>query len=88
MPLDVAIDDIVRLRKPHPCGSMDWKVVRLGADIGLVCLGCGHRIMMPRSVLTRRMKTIVQHGPRPTPEQLAHLQATEAGDSAASPANL
>ena len=30
--LDVAIDDIVRLRKPHPCGSTDWRVVRLGAD--------------------------------------------------------
>ncbi len=85
MPLDVALDDIVRLRKPHPCGSTDWKVVRLGADIGLVCLGCGHRIMLPRSILARRIKTFVQHGPRPTPEQLAHLQATEAADSSSPP---
>lgn len=85
MPLDVAIDDIVRLRKPHPCGSTDWKVVRLGADIGLVCLGCGHRIMLPRSVLARRIKTFVQRGPRPTPEQLAHLQAMESAESSEAP---
>jgi hypothetical protein len=83
--LDVAIDDIVRLRKPHPCGSTDWRVVRLGADIGLVCLGCGHRILMPRSVLARRVKTFLQHGPRPTPEQLAAIRAAEAADAPAVP---
>ncbi len=80
VPLDIALDDIVRLRKPHPCGSTDWKVVRLGADIGLVCLGCGHRIMLPRGVLTRRIKTFVQHGPRPTPEQLAYLRDAATGE--------
>lgn len=85
MPLDVALDDIVRLRKPHPCGSTDWKVVRLGADIGLVCLGCGHRIMLPRSVLARRIKVFVQRGPRPTAEQLAHLRASEGADPTAPP---
>jgi hypothetical protein len=43
-PLDLRIGDRLRLRKEHPCGSRDWDVVRLGADIGLVCVGCGHRI--------------------------------------------
>jgi hypothetical protein len=81
VPLDVALDDIVRMRKAHPCGSTDWKVVRLGADIGLVCLGCGHRIMMPRSVLARRVKSFVQHGPRPTSEQLAYLRAAESAEA-------
>jgi len=83
VPLDIALEDIVRLRKPHPCGSTDWQVVRLGADIGLVCLGCGHRIMIPRSLLARRIKTFVQHGPRPTPEQLAWLRDAEAGEAPA-----
>jgi hypothetical protein len=36
---DLQMDDVLRLRKPHPCGSTDWIVVRLGADIGLKCLG-------------------------------------------------
>ncbi len=56
---DLQIDDVVRLRKPHPCGSSDWIVVRLGADIGLKCLGCGRRILMPRREVARRLKTIV-----------------------------
>jgi hypothetical protein len=56
---DVKLDDVVRLRKPHPCGSYDWKIVRLGADIGLECLRCGRRIMLPRRTLARRLKMIV-----------------------------
>ena len=47
-PLELRIGDRLRLRKEHPCGSRDWAVVRLGADIGLVCDGCSHRILMDR----------------------------------------
>jgi len=54
------LGDIVRLRKPHPCGSYEWRVVRLGADIGLQCQGCDHRILLPRSTLERRLKGFVQ----------------------------
>jgi hypothetical protein len=53
---DLEMDDRIRLRKPHPCGSTDWVVVRLGADIGLKCLGCGRRILLPRREVARRMK--------------------------------
>jgi hypothetical protein len=56
---ELHIDDQVRLRKPHPCGSYEWKIVRLGADIGLECLGCGRRVMLPRRILSRRLKSIV-----------------------------
>lgn len=58
---EIQMDDVVRLRKPHPCGSSDWVVVRIGADIGLKCLGCGRRILLPRRELSRRMKTYVKH---------------------------
>jgi hypothetical protein len=57
--LDIQLDDIVRLRKPHPCGCYEWRVVRLGADIGIKCMKCEHRILMPRSMFERRVKTIV-----------------------------
>ncbi len=63
MPLDLYLDDIVRLRKPHPCGSTDWVVVRLGADIGLRCLGCSRRVLLPRRTLEKRLKTFVSRGP-------------------------
>jgi len=59
--VDVQLHDLVRLRKPHPCGSTDWRVVRLGADIGLKCEGCGRRVLLPRSELERRIKTVVKH---------------------------
>lgn len=50
---------VVRLRKQHPCGATDWEVVRLGADIGLKCLGCQRRVLMPRSTLDKRVRTVV-----------------------------
>jgi hypothetical protein len=59
---EMQMDDVVRLRKPHPCGSTDWVVVRLGADIGLKCLGCGRRILLSRREVARRMKKYVRHG--------------------------
>ena len=56
---ELQLDDLVRLRKPHPCGSYEWKIVRLGADIGLECLKCGRRVLLPRRKLARQLKTIV-----------------------------
>jgi hypothetical protein len=53
---DLRMGDVLRLRKPHPCGSSDWEVVRLGADIGLRCKGCGRRILLTRRDVARRMK--------------------------------
>ena len=53
---DLALGDVVRMRKAHPCGSSEWNVVRLGADIGLTCRGCGHRILLSRRDLAKRMK--------------------------------
>ncbi len=50
----------MRLRKSHPCGGYEWKVVRLGADIGLECLTCNRRILLPRRELSHRVKAIVQ----------------------------
>jgi len=65
---DLQLTDIVNLRKPHPCGSFDWTVTRLGADIGLECRGCGHRIMLSRRELSRRAKSVV-HKENSEPEQ-------------------
>jgi hypothetical protein len=56
MVLDLNLNDILGLKKVHPCGSFEWQVTRLGADIGLKCKGCGRYILMPRSELERRMK--------------------------------
>ena len=56
---DLQLNDTLRLRKPHPCGSYEWIVVRLGADIGLECKSCGRRVMLTRRELSRRVKKIL-----------------------------
>ena len=62
--VDLRIDDRIGLRKAHPCGSREWRVVRLGADIGLVCEGCGHRILMDRLDVERRFTGHLERGPQ------------------------
>jgi len=62
---DLQIEDRLRLRKPHPCGGYEWKVVRLGADIGIECLTCSHRVLLTRRELSRRIKKFL---PKPQDE--------------------
>jgi hypothetical protein len=59
-PTDIRLDDVVRMRKPHPCGGYEWRVVRLGTDIGARCLTCSRKVLMPRSHFAKRVKLIVQ----------------------------
>jgi hypothetical protein len=56
---DLQLNDTVRLRKPHPCGSYEWTVTRLGADIGLECTVCKRRVLLTRRELARRLKLIL-----------------------------
>jgi hypothetical protein len=62
-PLEFRAGDVVRLRKPHPCGGFEWTVLRIGGDIGLKCQTCGRRLMLPRRELERRLKSFVSRGP-------------------------
>ena len=56
------LGDVIRLRRPHPCGSDLWTVDRLGADIGLRCRGCGRHVMLERSRIEQRLVTFVERG--------------------------
>jgi hypothetical protein len=59
MTTEIKLGDVVRLRKTHPCGSYEWEVVRVGADIGLKCLKCQRRVLLERGVFERRVKEFV-----------------------------
>lgn len=59
VPLEIRIADRVRMRKPHPCGGYEWEITRVGADIGMQCLTCGRRVMLPRSKFERRVKKVL-----------------------------
>ncbi len=56
--MDIQIGDVLKLKKPHPCGSREWEVLRVGADFRLKCLGCEHQIMIARRLLEKNIKEI------------------------------
>ncbi|MFA6809155.1 MAG: DUF951 domain-containing protein [Eubacteriales bacterium] len=58
--LKLNVGDIVRLKKSHPCGSVDWKIMRTGMDFRIQCLGCGHQTWIPRVKLERSIKLVVE----------------------------
>lgn len=64
-PVDLRLGDVLRLRKPHPCGNHDFTVVRLGADIGLRCTVCSRRIMLARPLLEGRITAFVSRSEQP-----------------------
>ena len=51
--------DTVQMKKSHACQVNDWEILRMGADIKLKCMGCGHMVMMPRSEFNRKMKKVL-----------------------------
>ena len=57
--IKIRVGDRVRMRKPHPCGGKEWEVTRIGADIGIRCLTCGRRVMLPRPRFEKQMKAIL-----------------------------
>ncbi len=57
--VDVQLNDRVQMRKPHPCGSDTWRIDRVGADIGMVCEGCGRRVMLTRANFNKRVKKVL-----------------------------
>lgn len=73
MVLELRLGDVVQLRKLHPCGSSEWTVVRLGADIGLRCRQCHHRVLLERPILERRLKRFVERGPEVAADGGHHL---------------
>ena len=71
--MDIRIGDVLTMKKPHPCGSRDWRVTRIGADFKMVCLGCGHEIMSGRSNIEKHIRKVLRDG-EPVPEALLKKQ--------------
>ena len=57
--MDVRVGDVLEMKKPHPCGSTQWEILRVGMDIKLRCLGCGHELMLPRSKAEKSIRKIL-----------------------------
>ncbi|MBR1814039.1 MAG: DUF951 domain-containing protein [Lachnospiraceae bacterium] len=52
------VGDIVRLKKPHPCGSSEWEILRVGMDFRLKCLGCAHQVMVARRLVEKNCREV------------------------------
>lgn len=54
--MEYHVGDIVKLKKPHPCGSSEWEILRVGMDFRLKCAGCGHQIMVARKLVEKNTR--------------------------------
>ena len=64
---EIRLQDVVQTRKKHPCGSDEWTVIRVGADIKIRCHGCGRIVMLDRDSFLRRRKAVLSRGEAPAP---------------------
>jgi len=57
---DYRIDSIVMMKKPHPCGTNEWQITRIGADIKIKCIACGHTVMLSRIDFNKKLKKVIK----------------------------
>ena len=58
--MDIRLQDILVMKKPHPCGEKKWLVLRTGADFRLRCLGCGHEVMIDRFKAEKNIRDVIR----------------------------
>jgi hypothetical protein len=56
--MDIKVGDVIKMKKPHPCGSNEWEILRVGIDFRLKCKGCDHQVMLPRKQVEKGIKSI------------------------------
>ena len=59
---DYQLNDIVQMKKPHPCGTNAWKIIRMGMDIRIKCTGCEHSVLIPRQQFDKKLKKVLVKG--------------------------
>ena len=61
MDKDYQLNSIVIMKKPHPCGTNEWEIVRVGVDIKIKCLKCNRMIMIPRVEFNKKLKKVIKY---------------------------
>ncbi|MFV9510316.1 DUF951 domain-containing protein [Tepidibacillus sp. LV47] len=56
------LNDVVQMKKPHPCGTNAWRIIRMGADIRIKCTGCNHSVLIPRKKFEKALKKVLIKG--------------------------
>lgn len=60
MDKDYKLGSIVIMKKQHPCGTNEWEIVRVGADVKIKCIKCGRTIMLPRIEFNKKLKSVTK----------------------------
>ena len=58
--MEYELNDVVQMKKPHPCGANEWKIIRVGMDVKIKCANCDHIVMMPHETFVKRLKKIME----------------------------
>ena len=58
--MELHVGDVIKMKKQHPCGENRWKLVRVGMDIKMECMGCGHRVMLPRKQVEKGFRSFLE----------------------------
>lgn len=54
------LGDVVQMKKAHPCGTNEMKIIRMGMDIRIKCTGCNHSVLMPRVKFEKKMRKVLR----------------------------
>ena len=68
--MNLLVGDITKMKKPHPCGSKEWELLRVGMDFRMKCTGCGHQVMLPRVQAEKNIRGVVRAGETLSLEQV------------------
>ena len=60
--MEFEVGQVVRLKKPHPCGTNQWEILRVGMDFRLKCQGCDHLVMVTRKLVEKNLKGFIEEG--------------------------
>lgn len=59
MEINCKLGDVIKMKKPHPCGANAWEILRTGMDFRLKCTGCGHMVMLPRKTVEKNFRGVL-----------------------------
>lgn len=62
--MDFQVGEVIKMKKPHPCGANEWILIRVGMDFRLQCNGCGRQVMLPRKTVEKNFRGYVQTEPK------------------------
>ena len=59
--MEFHVGDVIKMKKPHPCGNNEWEILRVGMDFRLRCMGCSRQVMVPRKLVEKNFRGFIKN---------------------------